>query len=89
MGLRRRIRRAEEAAEAYRDELTLPDGSTLKLGPTDRGDAFLALLDPDPEKRQHWLLARILEHDPGGREIPEGEEFVRLVIAIGGKHDGT
>lgn len=52
-------------------------------------DALCALLESDPDKRRHWLADRILEQDPGGGELPEAEEeFVRLIIAIGGGRDG-
>ena len=59
------------------DEIVLPSGEVVAVGPLDRFNALCALLDDQGE--QHWLAERLLEQDI--EEIPEGsEDFVRIVF---------
>jgi hypothetical protein len=71
----------EERVEGFRDEIILPDGNTVKVGPFDRFDAVCSLLDSEERAEPHWLAEAVLTAlDAKGGDIPEdAEDFIRVV----------
>ncbi len=74
MELRKRLDRLEERAGLLHDEITLPDGTAVRLAPGERLDALVAALDEE----EHPLLD--IARRVGANE--EAEECLRLLWAI-------
>jgi hypothetical protein len=90
MGLKGRLQKAEERAESFQSEVILPGGESIVVGPMERWNAVLAVLN-NPENPEEWpeLVHRIMDAASEASEIdaladPTSEDFCKVLLALGG-----
>jgi hypothetical protein len=82
------LRKLEERASRLYDTLELPNGELVEIGPRDRVECIISLLQSDEERQAsgglHWLARRIIESDSGVHPADvTSDDFVAICLAIG------